>query len=549
MTTQPLSRPEYVRRVSFTNLYQPPRPTQILLEYGVDVPITPILPSLSSVPRSCSSSRQVRSILKNAACDPNVRLDLLDTSLLAPEQILIPSPLSPPLQKPAARTRYHSTDGVTDEELLAMDPQFQSTSSKHDLTKFRFDFAGRPGYCAPAPLKAPATLVKPRRRLSMSPYASSNENNYRLVSFLAQHQDYSNMFGRTILITISGRRHSWNALDWILDGPNSILRDGDYLVVASLVLRQVWQKKGPKAATALIHKKGEAILNYIMHHKGLEAAQCKVKLSVEIAVEPEPPVVGLPFVTSPQEKKPAAGGKYLLRQLFSQYLPSILVLGTKLLSLNFRYTRTIKNSPRDLFLLKFSLYAAKYLPVPVVFVGSQTKYGRPRQPPRQPPVISFQPFLDNANYRNSVALISSSESDSSSRDTPCGDIQKEIDACLDSTSSLRFSDMLALVTDKLRAESMELVALRTRLRDSVSFDDGNLFRNRLQMTNDGIYRVRSLLPSPDLKDTTFSKKGKRLLSMSSTGAVSARSVSLEPATQKADSKRKRSIWRALGFKK
>lgn len=430
-----------------------------------------------------------------------------------------------------------------------MDPQYESTSSKHDLTKFRFDFAGRPSYCAPAPLKIPTTLPKSHRRLSMTPYASSNENNYRLVSFLAQHHDYSNMFGRTILITISGRRHSWNALDWILDGPNSILRDGDHLVVASLVLRQIWQKKGPKAATALIHQKGEAILNYIMHHQGLEAAQCKIKLSVEIVVEPEPPAVGLPLIASPQDRKPIAGGKYLLRQLFTQYLPSILVLGTKLLSLNYRYMRTIKNSPRDLFLLKFSLYAAKYLPVPIVFVGNETKYGKPRQVHRQAPVISFQPFLDNSNYRDSVALISSSESGRSAEDSPCKEIQKEIEGFLQSTSKLRFSDMLAAVTDKLRTESMELVALRTRLHDSVSFDDGTHIRNRLEVTSDGIYKVRSLLPSPDLKDTTFSKNSKRLLSMSSTGAVSTRSIALEPAPQKPESKRKRSIWRALGLKK
>ncbi|KAG2736707.1 hypothetical protein G9P44_000797 [Scheffersomyces stipitis] len=283
----------------------------------------------------------------------------------------------------ANKGRRKSYSEMTNEELMALDPQFQTTRSKtQNVDKFKFDSqkmyylpsTRRSSTAAAAAAAAAAKLVE---------YPTSNENNYNSISLTVKHDQFDTILvNRTLLSVISGRRHTWNALDWLFlidqdghklahpDPSSSFLTDGDYLIIASIIpvkfIKELAKKNRKQTLDEYLYNKCEKLLNYIMSTPMLRESNLKLKITVEFI--PDIEVDSSVF-------KPCVGSKYMLQHLFKQYQPNLMIIGNKSSNLNFKYPIKIKRqNERDEYLIKLSSYIVKYSTVPVILVGSSTKF-------------------------------------------------------------------------------------------------------------------------------------------------------------------------------
>lgn len=361
-----------------------------------------------------------KSILKNRLLPQQLQYNVQNLQLLGilfhgDLNDLVDSPVAVPLldvgvapfefEEEAPRTRRKLYADMTDDELMALDPQFANTRSKvSNVDKFKFDSqktyylpAKRGLVLAPAPLK------------NLAVYPSSNENNYSSISLTVKHERYDALEipPRTLLTVISGRKHTWNALDWLLHteesperAPNDVfLQNGDYLVVTALIpARYVKEfdselpgrrKKGRCSLDSVLYAKCERLLQYVM--TCLPSADLQVKITVELIPEPVP--------ESPAAKAP--GYKYMILHLYKQYQPTLVVVGNRSTNLNFKYpirmgrnnsmvgsssnapsapglstspAATTQTQAETHYLIKLSSYIVKYSAIPVVVVGNATRF-------------------------------------------------------------------------------------------------------------------------------------------------------------------------------
>ncbi|KAI5969014.1 hypothetical protein CANMA_002010 [Candida margitis] len=270
-------------------------------------------------------------------------------------------------QPPQRRKSYA---GMTDEELLALDPQFNMKPKTSNFDAFKFD--NQKIYYTDRRSSTSGVSALGKLQAQQQQYPSSNENNYRSIALTVQHDDYDQIeLRRTLLTTISGRKHSWNSLDWLLrigdtvSNEQSILHDGDYLIVASFIsqkfVKEYNSKRRKQSFDDYLKAKCQNLLDYFK----LSLAQLDlcIKMTVEFVIEN-----GLE--TSEQHGN-EYGSKFMLTKLVKQYHPNIFIVGIKSSNLNFKY-KIKKNSERS-YLVKYSSFIVKHAGIPVVLVSSSSK--------------------------------------------------------------------------------------------------------------------------------------------------------------------------------
>lgn len=282
--------------------------------------------------------------------------------------------------------RRKSLVGLTDEELMALDPQFQTTKSKNnDLDKFKFDNQ-KTYYLSPSTRKgstsdgATGANGNVATGVKRQDYPTSNENNYKSISLTVRYGETThNDYTRTLLTIISGRRHTWHSLDWLfhikqdLQNQPTLLADGDYLVIAGLIPIKFIKdynnsnKKKKLSVEDYLYQKCCNLLNYLMEY--ISQLNLKLKITVEFVIdyenENESLVVG---GGGGDSSKPLKGEKYMIDHLFKQYQPNLIIIGNKSSNLNFKYPVKM-NKLNNLYLIKLSSYIVKYSTIPVILVG------------------------------------------------------------------------------------------------------------------------------------------------------------------------------------
>lgn len=282
------------------------------------------------------------------------------------------SPPPPPTGIASPETpRRKSYAGMTDEELLALDPQFQ-TKSVHDLDKFKFDNQ-KTYYLSPSTRRSsstPSMLSQPTTTKKIT-YPTSNENNYRSISLTVKHEEFDTIqYNRTLLTVLNGRKHTWNSIDWLLlidqhkSEESSFLIDGDYLIIAALIpnsfIKDYSSKRKKTSMYDFLHNKCSNLLDYVVEYSS------KLNLKLKITVEY---VLDNPEDSSLSTVKVPYGEKYMLQKLFKQYEPNIIITGNKSSNLNFKYPIKMSSTHQQ-FLIKLSSYILKYSTIPVIFVGN-----------------------------------------------------------------------------------------------------------------------------------------------------------------------------------
>lgn len=421
----------FTRRVSFNNLH--PEDPIDFTPRSAPAPAS----SLFDGPRLPSHTVSLSSYMSNYTSAPKKRMKLPD----APSKSILKNKLSPQqlqynLQNskslginyhgdlndmveddkeetkvPSGRRKSYS--GMTDEELLALDPQFQTTKSKVGrMEDFKFD--SQSTYYLPQKRQ----LVSTSAIKSQPVYPLSNENNYKLISLTVKHKEFdkaAESFTRTLVTVVSGRRHTWNSLDWLLvtnveDEP-LFLTDGDFLVVTALIpqkfVKEHENKKKPTMDEAL-YTKCQALLAYILD---LLPSELRLKITVE-------------FVLDVPATEKVTGVKYMLSHIFKQYQPTLLVVGNRSTNLNFKYPIKMNRSmsitepefghapEASHYLIKLSSYVIKYSTVPVIVVGNTTKYHITPQTTKPQPLVSFSAF-----QAPTISIIEPTKNSSASSDS------------------------------------------------------------------------------------------------------------------------------------
>lgn len=504
----------YTRRVSFNNLdpedevhksngpFGPHEPTQASHDLDVSKLFGNYLLSLGRK-RSRLPDAPLKLILKNKLTETQLVSNILHAMLLGvsyhgdlndlaahpPEsvprselaQIIGGSAVSdsesdsedaiPETTDPPRRKLY---SGMTDEELMALDPQFAKPKTL-DINNFKFDSTTM--YYSPA--RRSSTTSASAAVLKQVIYPSLNENNYKLISLTVKHQEYDDIDSRTLLSVILGRKHTWNGLDWLLltkegidTSTSTFLQDGDYLVIGALVpLRQLDNVKGKK--DDFLFRKAESILSYVMNL--VPSRDLRLKITVELILDVPPP-----DPMSPNYKgNTPTGTKHMLLHLFKQYQPTLVVVGNRSTNLNFRYplrtgrlgrASVSSDNTSDQFLVKISLYLVKHSPVPVMFVGNQTRFHHGNAPKLAPmvtfndphggdplslPVPSFRLRNDSRLSGSSIESFQGRKNSTVSCDSSsdvANDTAARVSDILSSPSPTAFSDALRAVSDSSLGE-------------------------------------------------------------------------------------------------
>jgi hypothetical protein len=488
------------------------------------------------------------------------------------------------------RERRKSYAGMSDEELMALDPQFLSTKSRTgSIDKFKFD--SQKTYYLSAPKKVSASVPKPT-----TTYPSSNENNYKAISMTVKHRDYDKFeFNRTLVTVISGRRHSWNSLDWLflinkeIDESLTFIQDGDFLVVSSLIPTKLIAKFGHKHQTMdeYLYKKCERLSNYILNSEILRESKLKIKLTVE-------------FILDNDDPAGAKGYKYMINHVFNQYQPNLFVIGTKSSNFNFKYPVQVKTSNREEYLIKLSSYIIKYSPVPVILVGHSTKYHNfgEVEKKRKNSALKFEDEMhspyrgrrrpSHTSYMSSESLSSielyNGKQDNESVLTSESCLSDKVMEILESEHDCqRFVNAMKLISDNSLTNSNAYMKAISSKGDNMKIDPKihSIYRNqtRRSLTSMGgsllrsssgssdtvsssVYKVKSLLGDEDLKPikeklvvssipNTPSIIKQRTKSASSTNGNSsiAKELKASHSSEDKSSKGKTSIWKKFSFKK
>lgn len=448
--------------------------------------------------------------------------------------------LPPPPPPPAPSARRKSYSQMTDEELMALDPQFSKprTSSldgfKFDLSSMYYSNARRASTGGTLPAQAiPKQVV----------YPSLNENNYKLMSLTVRHQGYDlePSTTRTLLTVVSGRKHTWNSLDWLLltvpeneSGDESVsghvgsimsfLQDGDYLVVAGLVplkfMEGCLDQKKQHCIDDKLYQKCDHLLQYILDNLPDKSLRLKITVEFVLDVAPSDPLAGN------YKKGQLTGAKFMLSHLFKQYQPTLVIVGNKLTNLNFKYpirkrrqrsavspTPTLpiqlskislgqsqsSDQGPDAYLIKISSFLIKYSTVPLVLVGNSTVFHHKSElkqstavtfsdtkPPTSRSILDIPASHPRKDLATSDVSIESfngnADSNSSSTLETPEELLDTIDDLQNSLSEARFADMLTSISLYSLAHSNNYLSV---------VNDDSVDRLSPQILNSKVHQVYS----------------------------------------------------------
>ncbi|WPK24408.1 hypothetical protein PUMCH_001681 [Australozyma saopauloensis] len=511
---------------------------------------------------------------------------------------------------PSARRKLLSQ--LTDEELMALDPQFSKPNSSN-LDNFKFDSVTT--YYSPARRASTGSAnaqAASAAAAKLVAYPSLNENNYKSISLTLKHQDYDyqDACNRTLLSVISGRKHTWNSLDWLLlthgggQASTGFLQDGDYLVVAALVPYKYLESEGKthlkkKNLEDTLYKKCDLILRYIVDN--LPDALLKLRITVELIMDVPP------YNPNGNVSKNSAkfGTKFMISHLFKQYNPSLVILGNRSTNLNFKYPLRLKSSisgpsggkgsissasglkaerENKEFLIKISSYMVKYSTVPVILVGNATIFHK-RVERKQLQSVKFygttQPsksILDvpPVNFRKNSAVSdnsiesftggASSNDQRSENGNSLSELKTEVNDLLTTTDENRFAAMvLAISLSSLQDLNLYLALIKDDSVDRLSRDvtssrvhqayisssqgkSGSLLLKTSSGASGSAYRVKSLI----LYSEEEEKKNEKILTEKKLRKSVSRSSVVSSSSAKTEEKKtpkKRSFLLRIGLKK
>lgn len=494
-------------------------------------------------------------------------------------------------QAPSARRKLYSA--MTDEELMALDPQFAKPKTSN-LDNFKFDSTTT--YYSPARRgSSSASTATPVAKQII--YPSSNENNYELISLTIKHQDYDNenVFARTLLTVISGRKHTWNSLDWLFDDGleghkhESFLQDGDYLVVAALVPLKFFEECKSSSRKKIspesrLYTKCDGILQYLLQNL---PNSLRLKITVELVMDIPPPD---PMAT----KKTPSGTKFMLSHLFKQYLPCLVVLGNRSTNLNFKYplrmnrrssvaTGMKAEKEHDQYLVKLSSYLVKYASTPLIFVGNATIYHH--EPLAKPlGLVTFSDtkpprgLLDappSTGRKDSAASVCSIESYSGAHNdlsslslVDLSHLKAKVEEMLTLSSEDRFADMLVAISlsslaqlkqylDIIKDDSIDKISpdvlnskVHRAYQQSAPRSGGSMLLTTLSNGTSKPYKVKSLVSYSEDEE----KKNEKMLNEKKLRKTASRTSAVStglggPSDEKKSVKKKKSFLQKLGVKK
>ncbi|EGW31121.1 uncharacterized protein SPAPADRAFT_141971 [Spathaspora passalidarum NRRL Y-27907] len=461
--------------------------------------------------------------------------------------------LEDPEPEPAASpttTRRKSYAGMSDEELMALDPQF-NTKSKHNLDQFKFDNQ-KTYYLSSSKRTSVGSAAAAAAALSKKvEYPTSNENNYKSISLTVKHDEYDSIkYNRTLLTVISGRRHTWNTTDWLFlinqdpQQNSSFLVDGDYLIIASLIplkfLKEYGNKRKRISMDDYLYEKCSKLLNYFAEY--FTKLNLKLKVTVEFVTDNEEDYGGLSTI------KINRGEKYMLEHLYKQYQPTMVLIGNKSSNMNFKYPIKMASSYQE-YLIRLSSYIMKYSTVPVIVVGNTTKIHHPE--------INKNNSSSTLSSIESYAPIHKTTTTEETRKQEYHDNLQTLNA-LDYTNPTKYEDLVKCISDHAFVEASNYLLAVHSKDDSLKIDEKIHSMYRSQATTDDhheenpIYKVKSLIsydPEEELKNEQKrqqikSKKIKSVKSNDSSAVSSSSSSSINNEKPK-----KTSFWKKLGFKK
>lgn len=454
---------------------------------------------------------------------------------------------SPPPPQPTSRRKLYSQ--MTDEELMALDPQFSKPRTS-SIDNFKFDSSTT--YYSTARRASTGSAPLPSQAASKQiVYPSLNENNYHSMSLTVQHQGYDvdTHWTRTLLTVVSGRKHTWNSLDWLLltgsdlGQMTSFLQDGDNFVIAGLVPLKFMDgaetTKKQHSMDDKLYQKCNRLLNYVLDN--LPDPLLKLKITVEFILDipPSDPL-------SPNYKKNQhTGARFMLDHLFKQYQPTLVVVGNKSTNLNFKYpirkrrqrssvttpttpsvpglskiqltSTQFSDSGADAYLIKLSSFLIKYLTVPVILVGNSTIFHQKTEPKHNSAVTFSESKPPQATRsileverKNSAASDVSIESyngndshSSSSLETP-----EQLHETVEGLFGSQAPDRFAMMLDSVSQYSL------THLKNYLGvINDENIERLSPQLLNSKVHQVYSSIG-----------KGKSLSQSNSNGGSKAYKV-------------------------
>ncbi|ANZ75177.1 BA75_02289T0 [Komagataella pastoris] len=487
-----------------------------------------------------------RSILKNSACQIPIDHEYKDVYNEHDETKHDTSILGSNM----AQGRRKSYAGMTDEEVLALDKQFAHASLDLDSFSFTSQLSkpssyyqsaststkttyGKTGYSREYPTRPVVSLgsygltmshvgVDTPKPVERYPSVSVPESNAKKeISRYLQRVNASVLEStpryRVILTVISGRKHTWSSLDYIL---RDLVQDNDHVVVvASLPVRESSNKakinssienrndkglyQAPKSFDVdLEHTKAvcENIQRYCLETLRESHNPAKIRVSVELLN--------------------CKSSKQCLKDMYKLYQPVLTVLGIK------EYTQSRQNSyvfgkkrtasvtsvlgpglngkykVGDRSIMKFSSFAIEKSPVPVIYVKESS------QEDTKNGIVFKQPFEDSKNDQSiEFANISALASDTYST-TPAISIDEDSLDKNVSPNSL-FVQQLIKATEKGSYNTLQAISKRGSVLSENSevtdYSGANIssspgISRAVQFEFDdmspNVYKVKSLLSGP-----------------------------------------------------
>lgn len=452
---------------------------------------------------------------------------------------------------------------MSDEEVLALDPQYVTTKSRVSNVKdYKFDM--QPFFYNEQSKRLGLRKSDPGNVMLKSP-----EENYSSLSLTKSLRGYYEAkFFRTLLLVLTSPEQIEKFFDWLIRREPGFLIDGDHLVVPYLIPKsfekQVCQKKSFEDVFA---RYGEKLLARICDE--IPESDLKLKITLELVADK---------TSSHNPYESRSGYKYMISRVFKQYQPMLIVVDNKSKSLNFKYNLQAQTNSniatpkyshstgphhvrsfsassygseqKRKYLIKLSSYIIKHSPVPVILIGNiSATESSSSSSDSDGSAVSLNSFSEDSVESLKVSLEHSK-------------IHKIIGDLTHSDSVFRFKDMLALVSDKSKEELQLYIHSITSSQDYLlengpthSSIHSAYMSQQSSKAESNKYKVKCLLTDDDTEKEKKPQSGQAIAPVSKSPSPNKESTAGSKLTKgttfdskKSESKMK-SFLQKLGFKK